>query len=76
MIQIKKVQGTSLQAAPQAAVVTEAQATVWLWRATFSRRGVIQQITSRSFEAMAFMAELRKRSGWAMSGRIKVRQQH
>ncbi len=73
MIQIKLVSGGSINA-KQAAKVADAPV-VWLWRATFSRRGVVQQITSRSFEAMAAMADIRKRNGWVMSGRIKVRAQ-
>jgi hypothetical protein len=73
MINIKTVSGGFL--APQAAAKVSAAPVVWLWRATFSRRGVVQQITSRSFEAMAIMAEIRKRNGWSMSGRIKVRAQ-
>jgi hypothetical protein len=72
MIQIKKVAGSSLQAAPESGRLSPPKGE-WLWRISATRRGVTQQITTRSFESMQGIIALRKRAGWEVSNRIKVR---
>jgi hypothetical protein len=72
-INIKRMAGSILPvAAPEAARVVPSEP-VWLWRVSATKGNVVHQITTRSFDAMKGIIALRKRAGWKVAHRIKVR---